>query len=213
METGVAHERGTKGVSYQWIQEKKFQEKDGKWPLVENDTVDGLKMKRDKPLDMRVRRSVVIFRNHFSEVEEMVRNKWTIESECADWRVLHMGIARVLFRNTDSLALTDSKPAFECRCTLGDFPASSVGAAVGSLFRVTGRKRTLTVVSCMTAQCQEGSQNRGDECKFLARKEVIGRGEDGPKETRETSLVGQWLSTCESAFQCRRRKLSPWLGN
>ena len=42
---------------------------------MENDTVDGLKMKRDKPLDMRVRRSVVIFRNHFSEVEEMVRNK------------------------------------------------------------------------------------------------------------------------------------------
>lgn len=48
METGVAHERGTKGVSYQWIQEKKFQEKDGKWPLVGNDTVDGVKMLRTK---------------------------------------------------------------------------------------------------------------------------------------------------------------------
>lgn len=56
-----------------------------------------------------------------------------------------MGITRVLIRNDDSLAFTDSKSAFECRCTLGDFPASSVGAATGSLFRVTGRKRTLTV--------------------------------------------------------------------
>lgn len=59
-----------------------------------------------------------------------------------------MGITRVLIRNDDSLAFTDSKSAFECRCTLGDFPASNVGAAIGSLFRVTGRKRTLTVVSC-----------------------------------------------------------------
>lgn len=47
METGAAHEIRAKGVSsYQWIQEKKFQEKDGKWPLVKNDSVDGVKMLR-----------------------------------------------------------------------------------------------------------------------------------------------------------------------
>ena len=57
-----------------------------------------------------------------------------------------MGIARGLIRNADSLALTDSKSAFECRCTLGDFPAGGVGAAAGSLFHVTGRERTSTAV-------------------------------------------------------------------
>lgn len=48
MEAGAAHERRVKGVSYQWIQEKKFQEKDGKWPLVKYGSVDGLKMLRTK---------------------------------------------------------------------------------------------------------------------------------------------------------------------
>lgn len=148
---------------------------------------------------MTVRRSVMIFRNHFREVEEMVRNKWTIESECADWRVLHMGIARVLIRNTDSLALTDSKSAFECRCPLGGFPASSVGAAVGSLFRVTGRKRTLTVVSCDDSTVSRRVSEQGRWVQVFSRKRSYrkrGRWSKGEKRDIPSGPVVKHLWIC-----------------
>lgn len=152
---------------------------------------------------MRVRRSAVIFRNHSGRWKKW----WTVKRECVDWRVLHVGIARGLVRNAGSLACTDSKSASECRGTRGDFPASSVGAAVGSLLRVTGGKRMLTVILWW----QHSVRRVSEQGRWLQVFSPLG--EDGPKEKRETSLVGPWLSICESAFQCGGRRLGPWLGN